>query len=247
MSAMVIHKAQQHLEGVGVRVNRLFPVAGKRHHDPFVLWDDFAVPPSAGFPDHPHRGFEAITYVTRGSMKHTDNLGNSSTVSTGGLQCFTAGRGIIHSEMPSADEATQGIQLWINLRQQDKQLEPAYQQVEAGAVPEYEITGGRVRVLAGEGGALQLHTPVRYLDVKLDAGHAFSESLPPDYRGLVYVLAGHVMLADGQAELPLKGTEAGLYESGQRVALRALAASHLLLCFGRPHNEPIRQHGTFVD
>ena len=247
MATLTLHRAHKGSEGVGVNVSRLFPVAGKMHHDPFVLWDDFAVPPSAGFPDHPHRGFEAITYVTRGSMKHTDNLGNSSTVLPGGLQRFTAGRGIIHSEMPSAEGMTQGIQLWINLPKALKQIAPDYQQVNTDDVPEVTIDGGRVRVLVGEGSPLKLHTPVRYLDVQLAAGHVFSETMPADFRGLLYVLEGAVEVTTSGESVQVAPSESVLYEAGASPQFTTKSDSRVMVCFGRPHNEPILQRGTFVD
>ena len=247
MGTLILHRAHKGTEGVGVHVNRLFPVAGKNHHDPFVLWDDFEVPPSAGFPDHPHRGFEAITYVINGSMKHTDNLGNSSTVHAGGLQRFTAGRGIIHSEMPSAEAVTKGIQLWINLPKALKQIAPDYQQVNADDVPEITIAGGSVRVLVGEGSPLKLHTPMRYLDVHLAAGHVFSETMPASFRGLVYVLEGAVKVTAGEGALHAAASESVLFEAGESPRFTAQSDSRIMVCFGHPHNEPILQHGTFVD
>ncbi len=126
------YKAVHTQEGDNAEVNRLFPLPGRlMHYDPFVLWDEFTVQPGAGFPTHPHRGFEAITYVFSGEMQHADNLGNTSTVGPGGAQRFTAGRGIEHSEMPGETQATRGIQLWINLPQRLKQLDPDYQEVPA--------------------------------------------------------------------------------------------------------------------
>lgn len=244
---MLVHRAHQGSEGIGVRVNRLFPVAGKMHHDPFVLWDDFAVPPSAGFPDHPHRGFEAITYVMQGSMSHTDNLGNRSTVLAGGLQRFTAGSGIVHSEMPSATETTRGIQLWINLPSKLKQIAPHYQQVNSDEVPEHALPDGVLRVLVGEGSPLRLHTAVQYLDLQLQAGGDYHCSAPGEYRGLIYLFAGAVQLTGATAQVNLQATESALFEHGGDILVHAQHNSRLLLCFGRPHNEPIHQHGTFVD
>jgi redox-sensitive bicupin YhaK (pirin superfamily) len=232
---------------VGVSVNRLFPIAGKANHDPFVLWDHFNVPASAGFPDHPHRGFEAITYIMQGSMQHTDNLGNSSTVTPGGLQRFTAGKGIVHSEMPSADGATRGIQLWINLPRRLKQIDPAYQQVDADAVPVYPIDGGEVRELVGEHSPLQLKTAVRYLDVKLQAGHCFSDAMPQDFRGLVYVIDGEISAVADEQKISVSAGNSLLYEAGSELNIQAETDSRILLCFGRPHNEPVYQHGTYVD
>ena len=243
MPVVRLHKAHQSTEGVGVSVNRLFPVAGKRNHDPFVLWDHFSVPAAAGFPDHPHRGFEAITYIMQGTMQHRDNLGNASTVSSGGLQRFTAGKGIVHSEMPSAEGVTRGIQLWINLPQKLKQVEPTYQQVDSDSVPEHTVAGGKVKVLAGEGSPLELLTPVRYLDVSVQSDSMYSDELPNEFQGIIYVVAGQITAGGISAE----ESDALLYERGGRISVKANKDSRFLFCFGKPHKEPIYQHGTFVD
>lgn len=230
-------------EGDGAEVHRLFPVPAFMNFDPFVLWDDFSISAGAGFPDHPHRGFEGITYVFQGSVKHKDNLGNDSTVNSGGLQRFTAGKGIIHSEMPSAVSVTRGIQLWVNLPLRLKTLEPDYQQVNADAVPERRVTNGIVRVLAGEGSPLRLNTPVIYLDAQLDADGGFEQVIPSGYRGIVYIV-------DGQCEVNNTVVEHGkavFMENIETVRLRCKVPARAMLCFGQPHGEPIRQHGPFVD
>ncbi len=247
MADIWLHPAHQDMEGIGVIVKRLFPVGGLRHHDPFVLWDDFEVPPAAGFPDHPHRGFEAITYVMQGSMQHSDDLGHHATVQAGGLQRFTAGRGIVHSEMPSSVEPTRGIQLWINLPQRLKQIAPDYQQVDHGDVPVIERSGAVIRELVGGASPLRLQTPVRYLDVQLQAQHRFEESMSPAFRGLVYVLSGIVQVKTEAQPLAVQTGEAALFETGFSPCVQALADSHFIACFGQPHNDPIHQHGTFVD
>ncbi|MFQ5586240.1 MAG: pirin family protein, partial [Thermodesulfobacteriota bacterium] len=145
-----VRHAVEMKEGNGADVKRLMPVPGFMNYDPFVLWDHFDVRPDAGFPDHPHRGFEAITYVFEGSMNHKDNLGNESTVTRGGAQRFTAGKGIVHSEMPSPEGHTRGIQLWINLPARLKTIQPAYQQVDAHDMQEQVIDKGTLRVITGE-------------------------------------------------------------------------------------------------
>ena len=243
MSALTIHTAEQTEEGAGAAVRRLFPVRGMMNYDPFVLWDEFTVPPSAGFPDHPHRGFEGVTYVFEGSMRHKDNLGNDSTVNAGGLQRFTAGKGIVHSEMPSSRVATRGIQLWVNLPRRLKQSPPAYQQVAADDIIEARIEHGSVRELAGGNAALALHTPTRYLDVKLNANAGYSVSMPVDYRGFVYLVEGNARINDS---LVTSG-QAVFFDSGGEIRLRSSDDCRFMLCFGKPHNEPIYQHGPYVD
>ncbi len=160
--------------------------------DPFVLWDDFTIRHGVVFPDHPHRGFEGITYVIQGSVNHTDNLGNNSTVHSGGMQRFTAGRGIVHSEMPSAENETRGIQLWVNLPAGLKKIEPDYQQINADDIKLAEIPGGQIRLLAGDDAALKLHTDVIYQDVELQAGRLYNIEINTQMRGFIYLLQGEV-------------------------------------------------------
>lgn len=243
MENIFLRKAVSGTEGDGAEVNRLFPVPSFMNFDPFVLWDDFTVPPTSGFPDHPHRGFEGVTYIFEGSMQHSDNLGNESTVQPGGLQRFTAGKGIIHSEMPSPGGTTRGIQVWVNLPSRLKQEDPAYQQVDAEAVQVRTISGGTVRELAGEGASLQLRTPVRYLDVQMNSGGQFTEEMPDEFRGFVYMVAGSAS-ANGNA---LSAGSALFYEAGAMVDVRAIESCRFMVCFGQPHGEPVHQHGPYVD
>jgi len=241
MDSEVVQDAVETLEGAGVVVRRLFPVAHCRHHDPFVLWDHFSIEAGPGFPEHPHRGFEAITYLFDGGMEHADNLGNRSVVRAGGAQRFTAGRGIRHSEMPVG--GARGIQLWINLPQRLKSLPPDYQQVDADALPERTLPDGRLRTIVGEGSPLRLHTPVEYLDLALDAGGRHRHSPPPGFRGLLYLVEGEAEV-DGH---PLTAGQALFLPLAHPVELRAHGSCRLMLAFGRPHGEPIHQHGPHVD
>ncbi|MGB5397280.1 MAG: pirin family protein [Gammaproteobacteria bacterium] len=243
MSKVFVHNSTDAEEGAGARVRRLFPVAGMMNFDPFVLWDEFTVPQSAGFPDHPHRGFEGVTYVFEGTMQHKDNLGNDSTVSAGGLQRFTAGKGIVHSEMPSSDVATRGIQLWVNLPRRLKQHPAEYQQVSADEVRETQIEQGSVRELTGTDAALKLLTPTRYLDLSLNANATYTETLPAEFRGFVYLVMG-------QASVNHTAVNAGqaiFFETGGEIEISAASNCRCMLCFGKPHNEPIYQHGPYVD
>ena len=238
-----IRNAVYGAEGDCAEVNRLFPVQALMNFDPFVLWDDFTISAGAGFPDHPHRGFEGITYVFQGSVAHKDNLGNDSTVSSGGLQRFTAGKGIVHSEMPSAEGAARGIQMWVKLPSRLKKIEPDYQQVDSDSVPEREVSNGVVRVLSGEGSPLRLYTPVVYLDAQLGAGGELEESVPAGYRGLAYVIEGS---CEVNGESVAQGS-AIFMEDITAVKVNSRLPCRLMLCFGRPHGEPIYQHGPFVD
>ncbi|MCW8900303.1 MAG: pirin family protein [Gammaproteobacteria bacterium] len=231
-------------EGDGVDVHRLFPVSSKMmNFDPFVLWDNFNLGPARGFPTHPHRGFEAITYMFTGSIEHKDNLGNHSTVTSGGAQRFTAGRGLEHSEMPDSQDMSNGIQLWINLAKNKKAIEPDYQQVDKENIPNIDIDGGTIRVIVGEESPVKLHTAVRYLDVHLNADAVLIEKVPDDFRGFIYLLNGQLKV---NAET-VNEKEAFFFENIEELDIAALSNSHFMLCMGKPHREPIRQYGPFVD
>jgi redox-sensitive bicupin YhaK (pirin superfamily) len=225
-------------EGDGVEVKRLMPVARQRNFDPFVLWDHFDIA-AGGFPNHPHRGFEAITYMFAGGMQHTDNLGNRGTVHGGGAQRFTAGKGIVHSEMPDGHAA--GIQLWINLPQRLKGIDPAYQQV--AAIPQHNNDGVHIRTIVGDGGAITLNTVVEYLDVCLDAKSTWQKPIAEGFRGLLYMITGSVRI-NGE---PLPLHAAAFVEDETQITIECNQEARLMFCFGKPHGEPIYQHGPYVD
>ena len=227
-------------EGDGVVVKRLMPVHGLMNYDPFVLLDHFNIN-SGGFPDHPHRGFEAITYMLDGGMQHADNLGNRSTVKGGGLQRFTAGRGLIHSEMPEGK--AHGFQLWINLPKSLKKMEPSYQQVDAVDIPKDTNDGVVVKTMVGEGSPTKLQTPVLYLDVSIKKASLYQKQIPDNFRGFVYVIEGELKL---NGELFVAG-DAAFFDKAELLSFLGVENSHAILCFGQPHGEPIYQHGPYVD
>jgi hypothetical protein len=229
-------------EGAGARVKRLFPVRDRHHHDPFVLFDEFFVAPGAGFPPHPHRGFEAITYIFAGAFRHEDNLGNATTVGAGGAQRFTAGRGLVHSEMPQGEGEAHGIQLWINLARSDKGIDPTYQQVDAEDIPERRIGGATVRIVVGAGSPVTVRTPARYEDVRLPAGATYGARLMPEWTRLLYVTDGAV----DAGGTPVRAGQA-LIDLPAETTLTAVEDARLVLVAGRPHNEPILLRGSFVD
>jgi len=232
-------------EGDGAEVQRLFPLrAGRMNHDPFVLWDHFLLEKGMGFPTHPHRGFEAITYIFEGSMEHKDNLGNHSRVYAKGAQRFTAGQGIEHSEMPDEKQRTTGIQLWINLPQSLKTLQADYQQVDADSIPEKQAEGVTIRTIVGEDSPLRLHTPVCYLDISLEKGAEFSEMIPDDYQGLLYVVRGPLQCKNNEVD---SGNAIYIEQGDKLVSVKAKQDSRFMFCIGKPHNEPIHQSGPYVD
>ncbi len=230
-------------EGDGVDVKRLFPLQGFMNFDPFVLWDHFDIGPGRGFPDHPHRGFEAITYMFKGGMNHKDNLGNESFVSAGGAQRFTAGSGLVHSEMPAEKGHSNGIQLWINLPQRLKKIDPSYQQVDAADFPVKSINGAQVKVLVGNDSPLKLNTEVIYQHVNLDKQAVYELELKPGMRGIVYVMNGHINVNKEAA----KADQALFIEGIENLNFSAEKDSEFMVCMGLPHNEPIKQYGPFVD
>lgn len=236
-------EAVEMAEGAGATVQRVFPTADLRHVDPFVLLDEFTVTPPAAFPEHPHGGFEAVTYMLRGAFRHRDNLGNDQIVSVGGVQRFTAGKRIVHAELPGSDETSHGLQLWVNLPRRLKDTEPDYQPVSSTEIPERQREGARMRVVVGEGSPVDLHTAVRYLDVFLRAGETFVEELPGGWSGLVYVLDGEVLIGD----LALDPGKAVTFEGGGVASATAQQDSRFVLIAGEPHGEPIRQRGSFVE
>ncbi len=238
-----IRQALEMKEGVGADVKRIMPIQGFMNFDPFLLWDHFDVKPGTGFPDHPHRGFEGLTYIFEGSMNHTDNLGNSTTVTPGGAQRFTAGRGLVHSEMPSPEGNTRGIQLWINLPKRLKKIKPAYQQVNAVDIPEKMIDKGKVRTIVGDNSPLKLHTDVSYKDVHLEEGGSFEENLVDGHRGFIYIVDGKVTVNDNS----IGSGEALFFDSADTLNVSTDESCRFMVCVGTPWNEPVVQHGPFVD
>jgi redox-sensitive bicupin YhaK (pirin superfamily) len=236
-------RAHETQEGSGARVKRLFPQRWYDHHDPFVLLDEFFVDPSAGFPDHPHRGFEAVTYMKEGSFRHCDNIGNDRELGPGGVQRFTAGKGIVHSEMPGSAPMNHGFQLWINLPRRLKGMDPSYQAVESQKLPEGRKNGMRIRTLIGPGSPVWVNTDVVYQDYTLASASSLSVRVPDNYSGLVYAYAGKLEAL----EFDLRAGEAVTVGEGEELKLSSRKPSAFLLIAGRPHMEVIHHNGPFVD
>jgi hypothetical protein len=235
-------EAVETAEGSGATVQRVFPTDRLWHLDPFVLLDEFTVTPPAAFPEHPHGGFEAITYMLDGAFRHRDNLGNDQIVSAGGVQRFTAGERIVHAELPGSEETSHGLQLWVNLPQALKETEPAYQPIPASEIPDTEEGDVRIRTVVGPCSPVELHTAVRYLDVRLPSGGRFEDQVPEAWSGLIYVLEGELSIG-GSALGP---REAVTFERGGHVEVMAEGKARFALIAGEPHDEPIRLRGSFV-
>lgn len=230
------------IDGAGATVSRIFPSPQLRDFDPFVLLDDFNVRVPAGFPDHPHRGFEAFTYMIEGAFEHKDNLGNTSRVTAGGVQRFNSGRGARHSEMPGTEGNNRGLQLWVNLPRKLKQMDPEYQGVQADVMPVSEESTQTVHTVVGSGSPVALHTDVDYLDVRLLEGVSFEHHIAPGRNTLLYALDGGVRV-DGTT-VP-RGS--GVLLSDGRLVAHGERGSRFALLSGRPHGEPIVHRGPFVD
>jgi quercetin 2,3-dioxygenase len=244
-------------EGAGVRLTRMIGTPELDHLDPFLLLDEFKSDRAddylAGFPDHPHRGFETVTYMLAGSMLHQDHVGNRGELVPGSVQWMTAGRGIIHSEMPrQKDGLMWGFQLWVNLPARDKMTAPRYQDIAPGKIPEVGLAAGvRVRVLAGEAGGV--HGPVEgivtqplYLDVHMDRGARAELPVDPGHNAFVYVYEGRTTLgADGGREVRA-GQLAILGDGARLTAATADAPARFLLLAARPLREPVARYGPFV-
>lgn len=243
-------------EGVGAIVHRTIGAAALDTLDPFLLFDEFTSTggkEGGGFPDHPHRGFETVTYMLEGRMEHADNKGHRGIIEPGGIQWMTAGSGLIHSELPAneAGEPIRGMQLWVNLPASDKMIAPRYQEVGTNDIPEVILTsGGKVRVVAGtfegvSGAATDIAVAPLYLDIHAAAGETITIPLPTDHNGFIYGLEGNITIDD--ASISVNARELGILSAGDAITMRGGPdGARLLLIAARPLGEPIARHGPFV-
>ena len=246
-------------EGAGVRLRRMIGTRELDHVDPFLLFDEFKSEEGAdyvaGFPDHPHRGFETVTYMLAGSMEHKDHAGNHGLLRAGSVQWMTAGRGIIHSEMPKQEQGLLwGYQLWVNLPARAKMSPPRYQDIAPEDVPELARHDGvRVRVVAGESGGLKgavtgIATAPLYLDVFVPTGARFEQEVPDGDAAFAYVFeAAAAIGTDTDPGREVKAGELALLGDGSRISVRASGGdTRLLLLAARPLREPVARYGPFV-
>jgi redox-sensitive bicupin YhaK (pirin superfamily) len=251
-----LHAAQPASDGAGVRLWRNLGPELHRRLDPFLMLDEFhSDRPDdyvAGFPDHPHRGFETVTWILAGRMEHRDSVGNRGELGPGDVQWMKAARGVIHSEMPRQERGLlRGFQLWLNLPAAEKMDPPAYEDIRADRIPGVDLPGGGVvRVLAGTshgttGPAPSRRTEPIYLDVELEGDGRFAQSLPDGHNAFVYVYEGRPSI--GGTALPARHLAVlGHGNQGDGVVVEAAAPARLLLIAGRPLHEPVVQHGPFV-
>ncbi|MAA76250.1 MAG: quercetin 2,3-dioxygenase [Salinisphaeraceae bacterium] len=244
-------------DGAGVKLRRSLGSSATARVDPFLMLDEFySDNPDdylAGFPAHPHRGFETVTYILDGHMLHEDNFGNRGELQAGGVQWMTAGRGIVHSEMPQQSEGRmRGFQLWLNLPAQDKMQPATYRDIPAEQIPRRAFSGGHIRLIAGElsvdgqsvtGPAASPVTQPIYADVMLESDARIDQPLPESHAALIYVYEGS--LSDGQT--PVAVNQAAVLGAGDAVALQAGGqGARFLLLAAVPLNEPVVQYGPFV-
>lgn len=243
-------------DGAGVKLTRV--LTGKLQHrlDPFLMLDAFGSDNPddyiAGFPDHPHRGFETVTYMLSGRMRHRDNAGHEGLLENGSVQWMTAGRGVIHSEIPEQkDGVMEGFQLWLNLPAKRKMVEPWYRDIASQEIPEYVTAENvTVRVIAGasngvSGAVTREDTEPMYLDIHIPAGDSFSTALPTTHNAFIYVYRGAVKVGDTLVESHRMGILSNTFKA-DGVTLLATKDTRLLLIAGKPLNEPIVQYGPFV-
>ncbi len=242
-------------DGAGVKLKRIIGQPALDMLDPFLLLDEFRSDSAddyiAGFPEHPHRGFETVTYMLAGHMRHGDNHGNRGDLTPGSVQWMTAGRGIVHSEMPQQEDGLMwGFQLWVNLPAKDKMTAPRYQDIGPERIPVVRPADGvEVKVIAGAlAGAIGpvegIPTAPVYLDVALQPGARFTLHLPLGHHAFAYLFEGESALVGGE---PLQHSELGVLSDGEQLQLAGGdKASRLLIVAGRPLQEPVARYGPFV-
>jgi redox-sensitive bicupin YhaK (pirin superfamily) len=253
-------KSQPTSDGGGVKLRRSIGTPELDHVDPFLLLDEFKSDEGrdyiAGFPDHPHRGFETVTYMLAGAMRHEDRSGNRGDLVAGSVQWMTAGRGIVHSEMPRQENGLMwGFQLWVNLPARDKMTAPRYLDVAPERIPEVRSADGtRVRVIAGESGGVAgavdgIATKPLYLDVTVPAQTTFVHPISAGSTGLVYVFEGEAEVGldeDGKGTRVATGSLAVLKDGAAVAIATGGTAARFLLLAARPIGEPVARYGPFV-
>ena len=243
-------------DGAVVKLTRVLTQNLQQRLDPFLMLDNFRsdAPDDyiAGFPDHPHRGFETVTYMIAGRMRHRDNAGHQGLLQNGGVQWMTAGRGIIHSEMPEQEDGVmEGFQLWLNLPARRKMIPAWYRDIPKAEIPGYVTTEGvTVRVIAGTsngvtGAMTREDTEPLYIDIDLPAGSSFSTAFPAAHNAFIYVYRGSVTIGGKRLDENRMGILANLPQA-DGVQLSATAPAKAILVSGKPLGEPIMQHGPFV-
>jgi redox-sensitive bicupin YhaK (pirin superfamily) len=243
-------------DGAGVKLTRVLTQNLQKRLDPFLMLDAFGTDNPddyiGGFPDHPHRGFETVTYMIAGRMRHRDSAGNEGLLQNGGVQWMTAGKGVVHSELPEQEEGRmEGFQLWLNLPAHNKMTTPGYRDIQSAEIPELKLENGiTARVIAGNShglaGAVQRETtePL-YLDVHFDSAATFTQTLPASLNAFVYVYRGEVQIGGKTVQaqrMAILNNDA----NADGVMIQSHGPARVLLIAGKPLNQPIAQYGPFV-
>lgn len=248
-------------DGAGVKLRRSLGSTRSNRLDPFLMLDEFGTDNPddyiAGFPPHPHRGFETVTYMLDGHMRHEDHMGNVGELTEGGVQWMTAGRGVIHSEMPQQEDGRmRGFQLWINLPSGEKLKPAAYRDIPADDIPVAKTDGGEVKVIAGRFESIAgevvgpidgLTTEPIFYDVSLARDRRFTAELPARHNAFVYSYEGDLIIGQGADERLLTSQTAGVLSEGDSLVVTAReTAARFIVLAGKPIDEPVVQHGPFV-
>ena len=248
-------KGVQTSDGAGVRLTRVLTQNLQRRLDPFLMLDAFRNENPddyiGGFPDHPHRGFETVTYMISGRMRHHDSAGNEGLLGPGGAQWMTAGSGLIHSELPEQEEGLmEGFQLWVNLPSRNKMTSPSYRDIPNDAIPELVTAHGvRVRIIAGtshgmSGAIRRPDTEPLFLDVHLPAGSRFVQSIEPGHNAFTYPYRGSVIISG--TTVPDRHMAILANDGAATICVEAVEDARLIIVAGQPLHEPIAQYGPFV-
>ena len=240
-------------DGAGVKLRRIIGGPDLNMLDPFLLFDEFGSDDPddyiGGFPPHPHRGFETITYMLNGKFKHKDSAGNEGYLSDGSVQWMTAGKGVIHSEMPEqTDGLSRGFQLWLNLPKKLKMIEPSYNDIPAESIPKINMPGGYIKVICGEVNGIKgpgrAHTGMLYYDISLSKGNNIEVPVDDDWNSFVYIYNGEAKIGDKS----LNSGQLGVFSDSGMVNLHADGLSDLkcIIVGGEKLNEPVARGGPFV-
>jgi redox-sensitive bicupin YhaK (pirin superfamily) len=242
-------------DGDGVKLTRIIGGHQLNELDPFLLLDHFGSDEASdyigGFPPHPHRGFETVTYMLKGKMRHQDSVGNNGVIEDGGVQWMTAGSGIIHSEMPEQTEGMlSGFQLWVNLPAKAKMIKPEYQEFKHNEIPVEKSTDGiSIKVIAGKtsqgtsGVIHNNHVNPNYWDIHMPGNTKLLENIPTDHHAFIYVYQGTVHVGDNGA---LQNNQLAVLSPGELLKIQAQQDSRFIVVSGKPLNEPIKRAGPFV-
>ena len=248
-----VFEAKEQAEGVGARVKRFIGVRNLPNLDPFLMLDNFNVKLPGGFPDHPHRGMETVTYMLSGAIKHEDFKGNAGDLEGGDVQWMTAGKGIVHAEMPASfDVPAYGFQLWLNLDKAHKYCEPQYQEFKADKIPSYKDDKIFAKVIAGKvfdvAGPVVARTPAYFLDFTIQPGIEYEHTIPKNWNAMIIVHQGSVTIQDSQKVS--KGSAAVMTPSSQEDEIIKFKVgvneTRFIMLAGQPLNEPIAAQGPFV-